>query len=403
VKLYDIRKLFPIYNNQETSDIIYLDNASTTLKPISVIDKITEAYSYYPANVYRGAHRLSEKALYEYEAAREFVRRFINARSDKEIIFTKGTTEGINLIARTFGEKFIGEGDEVILTQMEHHANIVPWKMLCDRIGAVLKVVPFTPDGVLDLKVYNKMLSSKTKMVAAVHVSNSLGTVNPISTIIEQAHAYGAKVLIDAAQSISHFPIDVQDLDVDFLCFSGHKMYGPFGVGVLYGKEELLEDMPPFLGGGGMIENVSFNSISFNSLPNKFEPGTPSVSAVIGLGKAINFIHEIGFDYIKSRENHLAKYADKMLSAINGIKIFGNCPKRCPIFSFNIDGVHPHDVNTFLSQKGIAIRSGHHCTQPIMNYYKVPATNRVSLSFYNSESEIDYLEFALQQTRSFFI
>lgn len=398
-----IREFFPLLTEQKSANIVYFDNASTTLKPISVIQKMAEVYRNYPVNVHRGAHSLGEQASVEYEKAREKIRQFINAKSTKEVILTKGTTEAINLVAHSFGERYIRRGDEVILTQMEHHANIVPWKMFCDKIGAVLKVVPFTSDGVLDLTTYKKLLSPKTKIVAVIYVSNSLGTINPISTIIQDAHAVGAKVLIDGAQAVAHFPIDVQALDIDFLCFSGHKMYGPFGIGVLYGKENLLEEMPPFLGGGGMIQNVSFDSISYSSLPNKFEPGTPPIASVIGLGEAINFIKTIGFENIQKREEHLTAYTKNVLKGITDLKIFGDSPMRCPVFSFNLNGIHPHDISTFLDQKGIAIRSGHHCNQPIMKYYKVPATNRVSLSFYNSEDEINYLAEVLQQARIFFL
>lgn len=399
----EVRRFFPLYNKQNDSEVVYFDNASTTLKPTTVIDKIAEVYSDYPANVYRGSHLLADRAMSEYENARENIRQFINARSTKEVIFTKGTTEGINLLSYCFGERYIKAGDEIILSQMEHHANIVPWRMLCDRVGAVLKVIPFTPDGVLDLQAYNELLSSKTKLVSVVYVSNSLGTINPISSIIHDAHAVGAKVMIDAAQAVGHFPVDVQALDADFLCFSGHKMYGPFGVGVLYGKEELLEEMSPFMGGGGMIQKVSFESITFNALPNKFEPGTPPISAVIGLGEAVNFIKKISFEYIQSRENNLATYTKSILDNIEGVKIYGESPNRCPVFSFNLKGVHPHDINTFLGQKGIAMRSGHHCNQPIMKYYNVPATNRISLSFYNTESEVNFVAGTLEQTKRFFL
>ena len=306
-------------------------------------------------------------------------------------------------MAHSFGERFLHPGDEVLLTQMEHHANIIPWVLLCQRVGATVRVVPIHSNGVLDFDQFLKILSPKTKLVSAVHVSNSLGTINPISKIVQEAHRVGAKVLIDAAQSISHFPMDVQALDADFVAFSGHKMYGPFGVGVLYGKQHLLEEMPPFLGGGGMIKNVSFDSITYADLPNKFEPGTPSVSSVIGLGEAVHFINSIGFKAIQNREHDLTAYAKKTLESVKGLRIYGNSPDRCAVFSFNLEGVHAHDLNTFLDQKGIAIRSGHHCNQPVMDYYKVPATNRMSLAFYNNEAEIDYVVDTLNQARSFFL
>lgn len=398
----NLRSLFPTLDD-ESNATIYFDNASTTLKPWCVIKKMNEAYSEYPMNVHRGSYRLSERASGEYEKAREYIRAFINAASKNEIIITKGTTESVNLISYSFGEKFIKKGDEIILTEMEHHANIVPWKMLCNRTGAILKVIPLTPEGDLNLDVYRSLLSKKTKLVSVIYVSNSLGTINPIETIIAEAHLVGAKVLVDAAQAVAHFPIDVQKLDVDFLCFSGHKMFGPFGVGILYGKESLLEEMPPFLGGGGMIQSVSFESITYQPLPNKFEPGTPAIASLIGLGEAVNFIKGIGFENIKKQEELLTSYSKKILENIPGLRIFGNGEKRCGVFSFNITGIHPHDVNTFLDSKGVAIRSGHHCNQPIMQYFKVPATNRISLSFYNTKNEIDYVSEVLQQTRRFFL
>lgn len=396
-----VKEFFPFLSDP-SSPIVYLDNASTTPKPKPVIEKMNEVYRDYPMNVHRGSYALAEKASYEFESARELVRCFINARSKREIIFTKSTTEAINLTAYSFGEHAIRRGDEILLTEMEHHANIVPWKLLCDRVGAKLKVVPLTPEGVLDLEVYQRLLSPKTKLVGIVYVSNTLGTVNPIFSMIEQAHQMGAKVLIDAAQAVAHMSIDVQALDADFLCFSGHKMYGPFGVGVLYGKERLLEEMPPFLGGGGMIQQVSFDSITYNSLPNKFEPGTPPVASVVGLGEAIKFIQKIGLDKIQAEEETLTVYTKQVFENIPNLTILGNSPKRGPVFSFMMKDIHPHDMSTFFDQKRIAIRSGHHCNQPVMKYYKVPATSRVSLSFYNTKEEVDLVAETLQQAKSFF-
>lgn len=398
-----IRKYFPLLFKEGNEKVIYLDNAATTLKPKSVLEKIIEFYSEYPVNVHRSAHSLAERASSEFENSRELARCFFNAKKTSEIIFTKGTTDAINLVANSFGSQFIHKGDEIILTQMEHHANIVPWKRLSERIGAILKIIPITSSGELDLNVYEQHLSSKTRLVSTVYVSNSLGTINPIKRIIQSAHARGAKVLVDAAQAVSHFPIDVQALDADFLCCSGHKMFGPFGVGILYGKEELLEQMPPYQGGGGMIQNVSFDSISYAGLPNKFEAGTPPICSIIGLGEAIKFLQRIGFEKIGIYEDEIVSYTKNILEEIEGLKILGQTSKRCPIFSFQLDGVHPHDISTFLDQRGIAIRSGHHCNQPIMDYYKIPACSRASLAFYNTKEEVDELAAALNEVKGFFI
>ncbi len=396
------REHFPLLSRNKERPYVYVDNAATTLKPISVINAMQELYRDYPFNVHRGAYQLAERTSLAFEHARKLVRSFLNARSTKEIIFTKGTTESINLVSHSFGERFIRPGDEILITHMEHHANIVPWVLLCKRTGAVLRVVPMRADGVLEFGRFLSLLTPKTKLVGMVHVSNSLGTVNPIHKVIEAAHVVGAKVLVDAAQSIAHFPLDVKSLDADFVTFSGHKMYGPFGIGVLYGKQRLLEEMPPFLGGGGMIKNVSFTSISYADLPNKFEAGTPPVSAAVGLGAAIEFIRSVGFDTIQQRERELTKHALDALQGVPGLHIYGQSPQRTGVFSFNLDGVHAHDLSTFLDQKGVAIRSGHHCNQPVMEYYKVPATNRMSLAFYNEIAEIDYIVDVLNQARRFF-
>lgn len=398
-----IRKHFPLLSKKGNERVIYLDNAATTLKPGVVIEKILEFYSEYPVNVHRSAHSLAERASSEFENSRELIRCFFNAKKANEIIFTKGTTDAINLVAHSFGSQFIHKGDEIILTQMEHHANIVPWKRLSESLGAILKIIPITPFGELDLNVYESLLSSKTRLVSTVYVSNSLGTINPIKNIVQSAHAVGAKVLVDAAQAVSHFPIDVQSLDVDFLCCSGHKMFGPFGVGVLYGKQDLLEQMPPYQGGGGMIQNVSFDSISYAGLPNKFEAGTPPICSIIGLGEAIKFIQRIGLEKIRVYEDEIVSYTKSVLKEIEGLKILGETSKQCPIFSFQLNRVHPHDISTFLDQRGIAIRSGHHCNQPIMDYYKIPACSRASLAFYNTKEEVDELAVALNEVKGFFI
>lgn len=398
-----LREQFPLLSAENTdSGLIYLDNASTTLKPFQVVNKITEYYKEYPVNVHRGAHHLAERATSEFEQARHLVKSFINAKQPQEIIFTKGTTESINLVANSFGATFVNPGDEIILTEMEHHANIVPWKMLCDRSGAKLKVIRISPSGELDLDQFETLLSPRTRMVGVVYVSNALGTINAVKRIIDSAHAVGAKVLVDAAQAVAHFPIDVQALDADFLCFSGHKMFGPVGVGIMYGKRHLLEQMCPYQGGGGMISNVSFESISYAPVPQKFETGTPSIASVIALGEAIKFIRSIGFEKIMALESNLEQYMSQCFREHNTFKVLGGAQTRCPVFSFCMKGVHPHDINTFLDQKNIAIRSGHHCTQPIMDHYKIPASSRASLSFYNSTEEIDLFFNALHEVEEFF-
>jgi len=396
-----LRNHFPLLKKCPET-VVYFDNASTTLKPISVINKMNELYTEYPVNVHRGAYRFAEQATRAFEDSRLAVQRFINARSTKEIVFTRGTTDSINLIASSYGRTFLKPGDEILLTQLEHHANIVPWRMLCDRIGSVIKVIPMKRDGELDLSNIKSLITNKTRLVGLVYVSNSLGTINPVAEIIEIAHARGAKVLVDAAQAIAHFPIDVQNLDVDFLCFSGHKMFGPFGIGVLYGKEHLLEGMPPHQGGGGMIQNVNFDEVSYAPLPSKFEAGTPPIASAVGLGEATNFINEIGFKFIQERENLLLSYTLERIKKINGLILYGESKERSAVFAFNLTGVHPHDVTAYLDQKGICIRSGHHCNQPIMTFYQIPAMNRASMSFYNTLEEIDYFIETLKETRKFF-
>lgn len=399
----NIREQFPLLREERNSSIIYFDNAATTLKPEVVINKIVELYTEYPVNVHRSAHSLAERATREFENSREAVRQFINAKSSREIVFTKGSTEAINLLASSLGKSLLREGDEIILTQMEHHANIVPWKFVSDQTGSVLKIIPMMSNGELDLLAYEKLLSSKTRLVSATYVSNSLGTINPIRKIIQLAHASGAKVLVDAAQAVCHFPIDVQELDVDYLCYSGHKMFGPFGVGVLYGKECLLEQISPYQGGGNMIQNVSFNSIDYAQLPNKFEAGTPPISAIIGLGEAINFIKKIGFEKIKFYEDELADYFTSQIKNIKKLRLLGDPKRRSSIFSFQFDHVHPHDISTFLDERGIALRSGHHCNQPVMDFYQIPACSRISLSFYNNKHEIDILLKTLNEMEVFFL
>ena len=387
-----IRKDFPILNQKvHGKPLCYFDNAATTQKPQIVIDAVTNYYKNYNSNIHRGVHTLSELATKTHNEARTTIKNFINAKSEKEIIFTRGATEAINLVASSFGRANIGEGDEIIISHMEHHSNIVPWQLLCQEKKAKLKVIPINDDGELIFEEFEKLITDKTKLVSIVYVSNSLGTVNPVEQIIEKAHAHNIPVLVDAAQAIQHLKIDVQKLDCDFLVFSGHKIYGPTGSGVLYGKEEFLEAMPPYQGGGDMISSVTFEKTTFNELPYKFEAGTPDIAGAIGLGAAIEYVQRIGIDEIAKYEKKLLDYATNALMQVEGLKIIGNAKEKSSVISFVFDNVHPHDVGTFLDFEGIAIRTGHHCTQPIMDRFKVPATSRASISFYNTKEEIDIL------------
>lgn len=387
-----VREDFPILNSTVRGKrLVYLDNAATTQKPYQVIDRIKRYYESQNSNVHRGVHYLSELATQEYENARETVRKFINAESTEEIIFTRGTTEAINLVASSFGKLNITEGDEVIITEMEHHSNIVPWQILCEDRKAILRIIPFDDNGELLIDEFEKMLNEKTKLVSIVHISNSLGTVNPVQTIIEMAHSYAIPVLVDGAQSIMHSKIDVQELGCDFFVFSGHKVYGPTGIGVLYGRKELLKDMPPYQGGGDMIKSVTFTKTIFNDLPYKFEAGTPNIEGAIGLAAALDYINNLGLDGIAQYENELLQYATEKLSQIPQLKIIGTAKEKGPILSFILDNIHPHDIGTILDFEGIAVRTGHHCTQPVMEHFKIPATTRASLCFYNTKEEIDLL------------
>jgi len=382
--------------------LVYLDNAATTFKPEAVINTIDEHYRHGTSNVHRGVHYLSEHATLAFEGARRKVRKFLNARSEHEIIFTRGSTESINLVAQSYGGTFLKPGDEIIISHMEHHSNIVPWQMLCDRNGCILKVVPINDDGEFIFGEYLKLLSPKTKLVSVVYVSNSLGTVNPVKKIIEAAHAKGAKVLIDAAQAVTHTAIDVQALDCDFLVFSGHKIFGPTGVGVLYGKEELLNEMPPVQGGGDMIKSVTFARTTYNVLPYKFEAGTPAVAEVIGLGAAIDYVQAIGLPAMAAHKKELLAYGTKMLSAVSGLRLIGTAKEKTSILSFVIEGIHPHDLGTIVDEQGVAIRTGHHCTQPVMDRFGVPATARASLAFYNTKEELDVLVKAISRAKEIF-
>ena len=387
-----IRRQFPILTRTvKGHPLVYLDNAATSQKPQSVIDALVDYYSGYNANIHRGIHSLAEEATAAFEATRDSVRAFINAPAREQIIFTRGTTESINLVAATWGRKNIQRGDEILISAMEHHSNIVPWQLLCLEKGAVLKVIPVSDAGELRMDEFQRLLTGKTKLVSIIHVSNALGTVNPVKEIIRAAHAMGALVLVDGAQSAVHLDIDVQDLDADFFAFSGHKVYGPTGVGVLYGKMELLLDMPPFQGGGEMIREVSFEHTTYADLPYKFEAGTPNIADTIGLKTALDFIGALGKDRIRGHENDLLEYATEQLSGIPGLKIIGQAKEKVSVVSFVVDNIHPQDIGILLDNRGIAVRTGHHCAQPLMKCYGIPGTTRASFAVYNTRAEIDLL------------
>ncbi len=398
-----VRKDFPILEEKiYDKPLVYLDNGATTQRPLTVIDKMTEYYLRYNSNVHRGVHYLSNKCTDANEEAREIVRKFINAAFTEEIIFTRGTTESINLVAHSFGEAFINEGDEIIVTEMEHHANIVPWQMLCDRKKAVLKVVPFNDKGELDMEVFGKLLNERVKLVGVAYVSNVLGTVNPVKQIIDAAHACGAYVLVDGAQAIQHIPVDVQGLDCDFFAFSGHKIYGPTGIGVLYGKKSLLEQMPPWQGGGEMIKEVRFEKTTYNELPFKFEAGTPDFIGVIGLGEALEYVNRIGLDGIARYEHELLGYAMEQIRRIPGIILYGEAAEKSSVISFGIEGIHPFDLGTLLDKMGIAVRTGQLCAEPVMQHYGVTAMARASIAMYNTREEIDVFCAGLKKIEQIF-
>ncbi len=398
-----IRGDFPVLHQElYGKPLVYLDNAATTQKPQCVIDTVRHYYEKDNSNIHRGVHALSERATAAYEASRETIRAFFNAKSSKEVIFTRGTTESINLIASSWGGANIGKGDEILITHMEHHSNIVPWQMLCERTGAVLKVIPMNDAGELDMDAFASLLSERTKLLGVVHMSNALGSINPIETMIQQAHVVGAKVLVDGAQAAAHIAVDVQALDVDFYVTSAHKMYGPTGVGVLIAKQALLEAMPPYQGGGDMILMVTFEKTQYNDLPHKFEAGTPNIAGVIGFGEAIKYIQSIGLHAIAEREKTLLDYASKQAQAFEGLKQIGTAKEKACVLSFVLDGVHPHDLGTILDREAVAIRAGHHCAMPVMQFYKVPATARASFSIYNTEAEVDALFAALAKARDMF-
>ena len=387
-----IRADFPILAEKiRNKPLVYLDNAATCQKPHAVIDSIVHLYSHDYANVHRGVHTLSVRSTDLFEGARTKVKDFINAASEKEIIFVKGATEAINLVAQTYGKANIQPGDEIIITAMEHHSNIVPWQMLCEQTGAVLKVAPMNLQGELLYDEFEKLLNDKTKLVSVVHMSNALGTINPVKKMITAAHAKNIPVLLDGAQAIPHITVDVQALDCDFYVFSGHKLYGPTGIGVLYGKQALMEAMPPYQGGGDMIRKVTFAETEYNTLPYKFEAGTPDIAGVVGLGAAIDYLNAVGMDNIAVYEAELLAYATEKAKKINGLRIIGVAEHKGAILSFVLDKIHPHDIGTMLDSLGIAIRAGHHCAMPVMDFYQVPATARASFAMYNTKAEIDVL------------
>ncbi|HEX9004515.1 MAG TPA: cysteine desulfurase [Blastocatellia bacterium] len=397
--VHRVREDFPILTRQvHGRPLVYLDSAATSQKPQVVIDALTRYYNDQNSNVHRGVHYLSQLATREYEDARVKIQRFINAAESHEIIFTGGTTAGINLVALSYGRKHVHAGDEIIISALEHHSNIVPWQMLCELTGAKLRIIPINDAGELLMDEFAEMLNPKVKMVAVTHVSNALGTINPVKRIIELAHSHDIPVLLDGAQAAPHLKVDVRELDCDFYAFSSHKMCGPTGIGVLYGKSHWLESLPPVMGGGDMIASVTFEKTTYNSLPYKFEAGTPNIADAIGLGVAIDYLNNIGLDKIAAYEHELLDYATETIGAIPGVTILGTAREKASVLSFTIDGIHPHDIGTILDQEGIAVRAGHHCAQPVMKRLGVPATARASLAFYNTKEEIDALADGIQKT-----
>ena len=398
-----VRKDFPILDQQVYGrPLVYLDNAASSQKPVQVINAVSDYYRQDNANVHRGVHRLSQRATDAYEGARAKVRQFINAESDKEIIFVRGATEAINLVAQSFVRPTLKQGDEILVSHLEHHANIVPWQMLCEQTGAKLVVIPMNDKGELDLSDFENLLTDRTKILAIGHVSNALGTINPIKKMIETAHKKSVPVLVDGAQAVPHLAVDVQELDCDFYVFSGHKMFAPTGIGVLYGKQTLLKAMPPWQGGGDMILSVSFDKTEYNELPYKFEAGTPHIAGAIGLGAAIDYMTAIGIEKLAHYEHELLVAATEKISAMEGVRIIGTADDKASVLSFMIDDVHPHDVGTIFDQEGVAIRTGHHCAQPVMQYFGVPATARASFAFYNTMDEVDALVAAVKKVQELF-
>ncbi|MBP6004984.1 MAG: cysteine desulfurase [Pyrinomonadaceae bacterium] len=398
-----IREDFPVLSREVNGKpLVYLDNSASSQVPQLVIDRGSKYLEEEHSNIHRGVHYLSQHATNAYEAAREKVKRFINAKEAAECIFVRGATEGVNLVAQSYGKKFINEGDEIIISQMEHHSNIIPWQIVAEERGAQIRVIPMNERGELIIDEYENLLNERTRMVAVAHVSNSLGTINPVKDMIATAHKFGVPVMVDAAQSVPHFPVDVQDLDADFFTFSGHKMFAPTGSGIVYGKREWLDKMPPYQTGGGMIRTVSFEKTTYAPIPEKFEAGTPAIAAGIGLGAAIDYINVIDFDAAAAYEHELLEYATERMADISGVKIIGTAAHKASVLSFTIEGIHPHDIGTILDQQGIAIRAGHHCAQPVMQFYDVPATARASFAFYNTRDEIDKLVDAVQKVMEVF-
>lgn len=399
----EIRKQFPVLHQEVNGKpLVYLDNAASSQMPNVVAERIHRYHTLEHANVHRGIHSLSQRATDEFERTRKLVQKFINAESEHEIVFTTGTTDSINLVSNSYGLNNLSAGDEIILTEMEHHANIVPWQMIAEKTGALIKVIPVLDSGELDMDAYKNMLSGSTKIVAVIHVSNALGTVNPVKEIIDLAHDVGAVVLIDGAQAVPHLQVDVQKLDADFFAFSAHKMCGPTGFGILYGKKPLLNGMPPYRGGGDMIDKVSFEKTTYNIPPFRFEAGTPAIAAAVGYGSAIEYMNSVGMHHIEQREKYLVDYAVDKLSEIEDLKIVGNAENRASVVSFVFDDIHASDLGTILDKQGVAVRTGHHCAQPILRRFNVPATSRASIAFYNNEEDIDRLVDGIQYAKSFF-
>ncbi len=403
LKINPIRNDFPVADQTiKGKRLAYLDSAATTLKPLSVINEVDLYYRKETANVHRGLYWLSENATTKFEATRDKIANFINASDRKEVLFTKGTTESVNIVAQSYVRSFLQEGDEILLSQMEHHSNIVPWQIVAEEKKIKIKVIPINERGEILIEEYKKLLTPKVKFVSVVYISNALGTINPIKEMIELAHNNGAKFFVDAAQAISHAPINVQAINCDFMGFSGHKMFGPTGVGILYGKMELLDQMPPYQGGGDMIDVVTFEKTTYNQLPHKFEAGTPSIASVIGLGTAVDYIQKIGFETIHKIESELLHYGTEKLSSVPGLKIYGTAEKKTSVISFGIEGIHPHDIASLIDKEGVAIRTGHHCAQPLMKFFNVPATCRASFSIYNNQEDIDQLYLGLLKVKKFF-
>ena len=398
-----IRKDFPILRQQmRDHPLVYLDNAATTQKPQLVLDTLARYYAAGNANIHRGVYELSEEATAAYDGARSKVKQLLNAGSSREIVFTRNSTEGINLVAQTFGRQHLKAGDEVLITHMEHHSNIVPWQLLCEQCNAKLRVAPIDETGTLQLDEFERLLGPRTRLASVVHLSNSLGTINPVQAIVEMAHRHGVPILIDGSQAVYHMPVDVQALGCDFYVFTGHKLYGPTGIGVLYGREDLLEKMPPYQGGGDMIQSVTFEKTTYAELPNKFEAGTPHIAGAVGLGAAVDYLHKVGFDGIGSHEADLLAYGTEAIADVDGLRLIGTAAKKASILSFVMEGAHPHDIGTIVDRDGVAIRTGHHCTQPVMERFDIPATARASIAMYNTRDELDALARALKRVREMF-